>query len=148
MNIKSILAKKGMNVVTIGPGQSIREAIARLAEYNIGALVAVDEANLPVGILSERDITRALAKDEQIFSKSVSELMTRHVITALPQDDLLSVANTMTEKRIRHLPVVERGKLVGIVSIGDVVKAQRDQYQGEVDTLQTQILGEKPQRSR
>jgi CBS domain-containing protein len=143
MNIKSILAKKGMTVVTIRPDQSIKEAIAQLAQYNIGALVAVDEANLPVGILSERDITRALAKDEQIFAKSVSELMTKNVITGLPQDDLISVANTMTERRIRHLPVVEKGKLVGIVSIGDVVKAQRDQYQGEVDTLQSQILGEK-----
>jgi CBS domain-containing protein len=143
MNIKSILAKKGMTVVTIQPDQSIREAIARLAQHNIGALVAVDEANLPVGILSERDITRALAQDEQIFARSVSELMTKNVITGLPQDDLISVANTMTERRIRHLPVVEKGKLVGIVSIGDVVKAQRDQYQGEVDTLQSQILGEK-----
>jgi CBS domain-containing protein len=142
MNIKSILAKKGMNIVTIRPEQSIRAAIARLAEYNIGALVVVDEANLPVGILSERDITRALAKDEHIFSKLVSELMTKNVITGLPQDDLISVANTMTEKRIRHLPIVERGRLVGIISIGDVVKAQRDQYQGEVDTLQTQILGQ------
>ena len=142
MNIKSILAKKGMNVVTIRPEQVIREAISRLAEYNIGALVVMDETNLPVGILSERDITRALANDEQIFSKLVSDLMTKNVITALPQDDLISVANTMTEKRVRHLPVVEKGKLVGIVSIGDVLKAQRDQYKGEVDTLQTQILGE------
>jgi CBS domain-containing protein len=142
MNIKSILAKKGMNVVTIRPEQVIREAISRLAEYNIGALVVMDETNLPVGILSERDITRALANDEQIFSKLVSDLMTKNVITALPQDDLISVANTMTEKRVRHLPVVEKGKLVGIISIGDVLKAQRDQYKGEVDTLQTQILGE------
>jgi CBS domain-containing protein len=142
MNIKSILAKKGMNVVTIRPEQVIREAMSRLAEYNIGALVVMDETNLPVGILSERDITRALANDEQIFSKLVSDLMTKNVITALPQDDLISVANTMTEKRVRHLPVVEKGKLVGIISIGDVLKAQRDQYKGEVDTLQTQILGE------
>jgi CBS domain-containing protein len=142
MNIKSILAKKGMNVVTIRPEQVIREALSRLAEYNIGALVVMDETNLPVGILSEPDITRALANDEQIFSKLVSDLMTKNVITALPQDDLISVANTMTEKRVRHLPVVEKGKLVGIISIGDVLKAQRDQYKGEVDTLQTQILGE------
>lgn len=142
MNIKSILAKKGMSVVTIRPEQSIREAIARLAKYNIGALVVMDETDLPVGILSERDITRTLASDEHIFAKSVGDLMTKNVITGLPQDDLISVANTMTEKRIRHLPVVDKGKLVGIVSIGDVLKAQRDQYKGEVDTLQTQILGE------
>lgn len=141
MNIKSILATKGVNIVTIRPEQSIREAITLLAKYNIGALVAVDDTNRPVGILSERDITRRLAKDENIFSLAVHELMTKDVITALPQDDLKSVVNTMTEKRIRHLPVVERGQLIGIISIGDVVKAQRDQYKGEVDTLQTQILG-------
>ncbi len=142
MNIKRILATKGVNVITIRPDQSIREAIALLAQYNIGELVVVDEANRPVGILSERDITRALARDENILSKSVSELMTKNVITGLPQDDIISVANTMTEKRIRHIPIVEQGKLVGIISIGDVVKAQRDQYKGEIDTLQTQILGE------
>lgn len=142
MNIKRILATKGVNVITTRPNQSIREAIALLAQYNIGALVAVDDANRPVGIISERDITRALARDENIFSKSVSELMTKNVITGLPQDDIMSVANTMTEKRIRHLPIVEQGKLVGIISIGDVVKTQRDEYKGEIDTLQSQILGE------
>jgi CBS domain-containing protein len=142
MNIKSILAKKGTNVVTIRPDQSVREAIALLAQHNVGAVVVVDEAYWPVGILSERDITRALAKDEQVFPKAVSELMTKKVITGLPQEDLWAVSNIMTEKRIRHLPVVERGKLVGIISIGDVLKAQRDQYKGEIDTLQTQILGE------
>ena len=142
MNIKRILATKGVNVVTIRPDQSIREAIALLAQYNIGALVVVAETNRPVGILSERDITRALARDENILSRWVSELMTKNVITGLPQDDIISVANTMTEKRIRHIPIVEQGKLVGIISIGDVVKAQRDQYKGEIDTLQTQILAD------
>lgn len=142
MNIKGILATKGVNVVTIHPEQSIREAIALLSRHNIGALVVVDN-HQSVGILSERDITRALAKDENIFGQAVQELMTKDLITALPQDDLKSVANTMTEKRIRHLPVIEQGQLIGIISIGDVVKAQRDQYKGEVDTLQTQILGEK-----
>jgi CBS domain-containing protein len=66
------------------------------------------------------------------------------VIIGVPHDDLASVGHTMTERRIRHLPVMERGELVGIVSIGDVVKAQRDQYQGEVETLQSQLLGERP----
>ena len=143
MNIRRILATKGTNVVTIRPQQSIREAIAVLSQYNIGALIAIDDANKPVGILSERDIIRELGRREDVFLRPVSELMTKNVITGVPQDDLKSVANTMTERRIRHLPVVDQqGKLIGIVSIGDVVKAQRDQYLGEVDTLQTQILAD------
>ena len=142
MNIQRILATKGGNVFTIRPEQSIHEAIASLVQHNIGALVVIDEGRRPVGIISERDIIRHLAKNENIFTKSVETIMTKNVITGLPQDDILSVANTMTEKRIRHLPVVEHGRLIGIVSIGDVVKTQRDQYKGEIDTLQTQILGE------
>jgi CBS domain-containing protein len=142
MNVRRILATKGVDIVTVRPDQTIREAIALLAKHNIGALVAVDTENRPVGILSERDITRQLAKNEDLFTLLVSDLMTKNVITGMPQDDLKSVANTMTDKRIRHLPIVDQGKLCGIMSIGDVVKAQRDQYMGEVDTLQTQILAD------
>ncbi|GIX48169.1 MAG: histidine kinase [Candidatus Tectimicrobiota bacterium] len=142
MNIQSILAVKGSHVVTIRPEQSIREAIATLVTHNIGALVVVNEAGLPVGILSERDIIRALAKNEALFSLPVSALMVREVIIGEPHDDLEAVAHTMTEKRIRHVPVLDRGRLVGIVSIGDVVKAQRDQYQGELYTLQTMMLAD------
>ncbi len=142
MNIARILATKGGQAITIRPEQSVREAVALLGRHNIGALVVVNEANRPIGILSERDIVREAARDEQVFGRAVSEIMTKDVITGLPQDDLLSVAHTMTEKRIRHLPVVDAGRLVGMVSIGDVVKAQRDKYQGEVDTLETQILAE------
>jgi len=70
--------------------------------------------------------------------------MTRNVVIGVPEDDLVSVGHTMTERRIRHLPVMASGSLVGIISIGDIVKAQRDQYQGEVETLQTQLLGDRP----
>jgi CBS domain-containing protein len=140
MNIQSILATKGTKVVTIRPEQAIREALAALATHNIGALVVVNDAGQPIGIISERDIIRAAAKNEAIFSQSVSALMTRKVTFGEPHDDLEAVAHTMTEKRIRHVPVVDQGRLIGIVSIGDVVKAQRDQYQGELYTLQTQIL--------
>jgi CBS domain-containing protein len=102
----------------------------------------VDEGTVPVGIVSERDIVREAARSEQLFTQSVRDIMTRDLILGTPQDDLLAVGNTMTEKRIRHLPIVDKGRLVGIVSIGDVVKAQRDSYRGEVDTLQIQLLGE------
>ena len=140
MNIGSILATKGSRVFTIRREQSIRQALGVLAEHNIGALVVVDEAGAPVGIISERDIVREAARNERVFEKAVGGIMTKDVIVGTPQDDLVSVGTTMTEKRIRHLPVVDKGKLVGIVSIGDVVKAQRDRYRGEVDTLEIQIL--------
>ena len=142
MNVARLLATKGMNVVTIRPDQTIREAIDLLARHNIGALVVVEGIDKPVGIISERDVVRQLARNEALFVDPVSSIMTRHVITGMPQDDLQTVAKTMTEKRIRHLPLVDQGKLVGIISIGDVVRAQRDQYQGEIETLHTQILGD------
>lgn len=140
MNIASILATKGDKVVTVGADQSIREALGVLAQHNIGALVVVDATMRPIGILSERDIVRAAAKDEKVFPRLVSQLMTRDLVLGSPGDDLGAVGHTMVERRIRHLPVVDGGKLVGMVSIGDVVKAQRDQYQGEVDTLQTIVM--------
>ncbi|MEK7709475.1 MAG: CBS domain-containing protein, partial [candidate division NC10 bacterium] len=105
-------------------------------------LIVVNAPGTPVGIVSERDIVREAARNEQVFGRAVGEIMTRDVITGVPEDDLASVANLMTEKRIRHLPVVTGGKLIGIISIGDVVKAQRDKYQGEVETLETQILAD------
>ena len=140
MTIASLLARKGPKVVTVQPEQTIRQALALLAEHNIGALVVVDPEGRPVGILSERDVVRTAVRDEAVFTKTVSALMTRDVILGVPQDDLESVGRTMTDKHIRHLPVVDQRRLVGIISIGDVVKAQRDHFQGEVDTLQTIVM--------
>lgn len=143
MNIKSILATKGGNVVTISPEQTVREALAVLAKYNYGALVVVNEQKQPVGIISERDIVRLAAKNEQCFNMPVRDVMTTHLILGVPQDDLRAVANTMTDKRIRHLPVVDDQEvLIGIISIGDVVKAERDQFEGMADVLRRQILAE------
>ena len=140
MNIASILATKGDKVVTIRADQSVREALGVLSQHNIGALVVVDIEMRPVGILSERDIVRAAAKDEQVFPVLVGQLMTRDLVLGTPGDDLGAVGQTMVQRRIRHLPVVQGERLVGIVSIGDVMKAQRDQYLGEVDTLQTIVM--------
>jgi CBS domain-containing protein len=140
MKVRTILATKGTKVITIRPMQTLREAARLLAEHNIGALVVVNEEGLPVGILSERDIVRAAAKEA--FSQPVDQVMTKEVIIGLPQDDLMSVAHTMTEKRFRHLPIMDQGQLVGIVSIRDVVKCQRDLFRGEIDTLQTQIIAD------
>ena len=143
MSIAHLLAGKGRGVVTIQPEDSIRQALGLLAQHNIGALIVVDSRQQPVGILSERDIVREAARNEGVFAQAVSALMTKDVVIGGPQDDLHSVAHTMIERRIRHLPVMESGTLVGIVSIGDVVKAQRDQYHGEVETMQTQLLANK-----
>ncbi len=140
MNIASILATKGDRVHTVRPDQMVRDALTLLAEHNIGALVVIDGGGLPVGILSERDIVRHLARNERFLTHTVDEIMTKPVVTGTPKDDLASVGATMTEKRIRHLPVMDGGRLIGIVSIGDVVKAERNRYQGEVDTLQIQLL--------
>ena len=147
MNIASILATKGDMAHTARPEQSIREALGLLAQHNVGALIVVNDAGRPVGILSERDVVREAASNERVFGMKVAEITTRDVITGSPHDDLMTVAHTMTEKRIRHLPVVDKGRLVGIVSIGDIVKTQRDQFQGELDTLQAQLLGDEARRS-
>jgi CBS domain-containing protein len=142
MNIASLLAKKGPKVVTVQPEHTIRQALGVLADHNIGALVVVDRDGGPIGMLSERDIVRSAARDESVFTKTVSALMTKDVIVGVPQDDLESVGRTMTDRRIRHLPVVDQRRLVGIISIGDVVKAQRDLYRGEVENLQLELTEE------
>ena len=139
MKISNILATKGMAVYTIRPSQTVHDAVVSMARHNIGALVAVDDEGRPVGIISERDIVRALVGAEDVLTKTVDQVMTKTVISALPQDDIQSVMQTMTDKRFRHLPVVEEGQLSGIVSIGDVIKALLAEYRGEIDTLQTQI---------
>jgi CBS domain-containing protein len=143
MIISSILARKGVNVVTVQPEQTLREALAMLAQHSIGALVVADAAGVLVGILSERDIVREAVRNERFFDLSVSAIMTRDVITGQPRDDLSAVAATMTNKRFRHLPVLDGGKVVGVISLGDIVKAQRDEYLGAIDTLESQIINER-----
>ncbi len=96
MTIATILASKGVKVVTIRPEQTLREALAMLAQHNIGALVVIDATGTLVGILSERDIVRAAVRNERFFDLAVSTIMTRNVIIGHPSDDVDAVANTMT----------------------------------------------------
>ena len=140
MKVSTILATKGANVVTIQPESPVSEAVRLFNKHNIGALVVMDDQQL-LGILSERDIVRQLAHYEHILDVPVQDLMTPRVIVGHPQDDLASVVHTMTEKRFRHLPIVDNGRLIGILSIGDILKTQRDQYRGEISTLEDQIMG-------
>lgn len=136
MKIQTILATKGANIVTVRANQTLKEAVVLLAKHKIGAVVVVDEAGKLAGILSERDVIREAARRDDVLSQPVGEIMTQAVITGTPQDDLRSVMQTMTERRFRHLPIMDGGQLIGIISIGDVVKAQLDEYEGEIESLQ------------
>jgi CBS domain-containing protein len=142
MKVQHILNAKGTRVVTIPAHQSVRAALVLFVEHNIGSLVVVDDNDQPTGLLSERHIIQAAVTNENFFSQTVAALMTQEMIIGAPDADIEAVAHTMTEKRTRHVLVMEEGQLVGIISIGDVVKAQRDQYQGEAYTLETMLLSQ------
>ncbi len=139
MKISNVLAAKGPNVITIHPHQTLKEAIIKLSQHNIGALVVVNDSGAPVGIISERDIVREAARVDNILMLSVSTIMTKDLITGSPHDDLDSVLRTMTQSHFRHLPILDQGRLIGIVSIGDAVKAQLAEYQGAIETLETRV---------
>ncbi|GEP39125.1 histidine kinase [Nocardioides psychrotolerans] len=136
MHIGDILqAKSSQDVVTIEPGAGVRELLAALAEHNIGALiVSADGASLD-GIVSERDVVRHLHSDGTVINNTVAAIMTSVVETCSSGDDLDQVMQTMTERRFRHIPVVDDGALVGIISIGDVVKHKIGQLTFERDQL-------------
>jgi len=136
VKIENILSAKGGTVHTISPEKTLQDAVQMLAAKNVGALVAVDSAGKPVGILSERDIVRAAARGGNALALRVAEVMTKEVITASPQDDAQAVGQTMTDHHFRHMPIVEQGKMVGIVSIGDLLKAQLEEYQGLLENYQ------------
>jgi CBS domain-containing protein len=141
MKISRILATKPAKIITIADEESIRTALARLDEHRIGALVVLDSEGELCGILSERDIVRRAVVQEDLFALPVREVMTRDVVVGVPQDEIMSVAHIMTERRMRHLPIVdENRRLIGMISIGDVLKAQRDAYRGEIDTLEQQVM--------
>ncbi|MEK7328528.1 MAG: CBS domain-containing protein, partial [Chloroflexota bacterium] len=109
MKIRNILATKGATVITIHPEQTLKEAVALLVGHRIGALVVVDESGRLAGIISERDIIRKAAEKDIHLTLAVSEVMTEAVITGTPQDDPKSVLQTMTDRRFRHLPILEQG---------------------------------------
>jgi CBS domain-containing protein len=141
MKILDILRHKGSSVVTISPHEAVRVLLARLAEHNVGALIVAD-GDAVAGIISERDIVRRLNdRGDQILDQPVSELMTASVVSCSPADDVDSVAAGMTELRIRHMPVLDKGVLAGIVTIGDVVAGrirQLEQDRGQLEQYITQ----------
>ena len=145
MKIADVLATKGSSVITIQPHQTIKAAVHLMEQHNIGGLVVLDETEKIIGILTERDLIRYAATEQPTFAAPVSAIMTKNIIVGVLQDEIDAVAHTMTEKRFRHLPVVDGDQLIGILTIGDVVKAQRDRYQGEIHTLQVQIIAAETQ---
>jgi CBS domain-containing protein len=123
MTVSIILAAKGREVVTIEPGATLKSAVALLAERRIGAVPVLGADNRIVGILSERDIVRAVAEaGAAALEQPVSQSMTRKVSTCTESETIASLMERMTAGKFRHLPVVDQGRFVGIVSIGDVVK--------------------------
>jgi CBS domain-containing protein len=141
MTVKKILSHKGADVVTIEPKATLSEAVKMLAERRIGAVVITDNQRDVVGILSERDIVRALAqRGPRALEESVGEVMTRRVVTCNESDTISSLMEQMTRGKFRHLPVVESGKIVGIVSIGDVVKHRLEEMEHESNALREYIL--------
>ncbi len=143
MKVSNLLASKSGKVITVRRDQTVKDVIDILAQKRIGALIVVDGQNKLTGIISERDLVRlASTHGAAAFDLVIGDVMTKDVIIGTPQDDVLSVAHTMTERRFRHLPILDGDELIGMISIGDIMKAQRDAYRGEIDTLQTHILAE------
>ncbi|HVA15147.1 MAG TPA: CBS domain-containing protein [Stellaceae bacterium] len=136
MNVETILRTKGRSVTIVAPDARIAAAVALLRRHAIGALVVSRDGKAIDGILSERDVVAALAdRGAAVLELSVAELMSRQVVTCRIGDSIADLAALMTERRIRHLPVVERGELVGIVSIGDVVKHRIDEVVEEASSM-------------
>ena len=140
MLLSQILREKGDLVFTASPSETIAAAAALLHTRRVGALILVDEEGAVAGIVSERDVVRAVAEfGERALSKPVSICMTSDVIFAQPTETVDSLLSRMTDRRIRHLPVVHEERLVGIVSIGDLVKSKIDEIETEAQTLKSYI---------
>ncbi|CAM4228131.1 CBS domain-containing protein [Nocardiopsis rhodophaea] len=139
MLIAEILRAKGSEVVTVQPDTTVAELVTRLAAHNIGAVVVTDHDEI-AGIASERDVVRQLeARGAELLAAPVSDIMTSVVVTCTTTDTDDSLTVLMTENRVRHVPVVSAGSLVGIVSIGDVVKARISQLEQDRRQLEAYI---------
>ena len=140
MRISDLLRRKGSLVVTVRPDQSVSELLALLAEHKVGALVVSADGTTLNGIVSERDVVRRLHEyGPGLLQAPVQDIMTAQVHTCPPDTDLEELMRVMTTGRFRHVPVIESGQLVGIISIGDVVKHRIDELQSERDQLTAYI---------
>lgn len=136
MRVKDVLVHKGAAVATVDPGATVADVIASLAKHGVGALVVTSDGRSIEGIISERDVVRALnLLGADLLAMAVREIMRVDVHTCVPTDQVSALARTMTDKRFPHMPVVVDGALSGIVSIGDVVKSRLDELETEHDQL-------------
>jgi CBS domain-containing protein len=139
MLVSDILKTKGSSVISLAAGVSVRAAASKLAQHGIGAVLVMNGERV-MGILSERDIVRRLADEgAKILDVSIDSVMTRGIVSCHLSDTVDQVMEAMTARRIRHLPVIENGRIVGIVSIGDVVKSVIDDVRHEAEDLKRYI---------
>ncbi|MCG2842195.1 CBS domain-containing protein [Sandaracinobacter sp. RS1-74] len=139
MEVAGILREKGSAVASVGPDTSVEEIVGELTTRRIGAVLVLDGEEV-VGVVSERDVVRGLAGHEsQVLKLRAKDIMTSPVITILPGDSVVEAMELMTDRRIRHLPVVESGRLAGLVSIGDLVKARIEEAEREALALKDYI---------
>ncbi|SFI19690.1 CBS domain-containing protein [Albimonas pacifica] len=143
MTVARILRQKGSGeIASIAPSKSVADAAAMLSEKRIGALIVSGDGRKVDGILSERDVVRWLGREGAgCLSRVVADVMTAKVMTCTPSDDVQEIMQRMTEGRFRHMPVLEEGKLVGVISIGDVVKYRMGQLEHETEALADMIKG-------
>jgi CBS domain-containing protein len=140
VHVEGLLSSKGDSVVTVPPTATVTEVLDTLAEHSVGALVVSGDGARVDGIVSERDIVRSLAEHGgALLDHEVATIMTREVVTCEPQTTVDELSTFMTERRIRHLPVIVDGRLAGIVSIGDVVKDRIKDLETEAQTLHEYI---------
>jgi CBS domain-containing protein len=141
MTVKAILSSKGSAVVTIAPAASLAEAAKLLSTHRIGAVIVTGPDQRVIGVLSERDIVRALAdRGAAALDLRVEQAMTRRVVTAGEADTVGDIMGRMTAGKFRHIPVVENDQLVGVVSIGDVVKYRLEEVERETNAMRDYIL--------
>ena len=142
MVIAGILKHKGGHVLSVSPETTVAEIVRTLASKRIGAVLVTDQTGKLQGIVSERDVVRCLAEHGAgTLQMTAAQLMTADVQTASPQTSLAAAMEMMTDGRFRHVPVIEQGRLVGLVSIGDVVKAKIGEAEQEVDSLRAYVAG-------
>ena len=140
MRIRDVVAAKSeQQVITVSPDATVRDLLRLLSEHNVGALVVSGDGTSVDGIVSERDVVRRLHDDNDLLTASVESIMTGDVHTCTPDDQLDDLMSLMSQRRIRHVPVCEEDRLVGIVSIGDVVKHKIDALQFERDQLDSYV---------